>query len=82
MCELCKLVNGKIITQKYYSNSLCVIVDCSTCKIPMVVFNEHRQPTENEVRKIEAVVRTIFPNYRSLRDERKIKDHWHKHIIQ
>lgn len=81
-CELCDLViNRKIVTRHYYTNETITIVDCTTCKIPMVVFNHHGQATEKERRLAMAVVDHLF-EYQSIRMEpRRILDHTHYHII-
>ena len=40
-CDLCKLVQGNVVTRKYYEDNKWIIVDCKTCNIPMIVYKEH-----------------------------------------
>lgn len=81
-CELCKLVEGGgVVTRFYYQDGKIAIVDCLTCKIPMVVFKKHGEASEDERRKATAVVDTLF-GYESIRKEgRRILDHEHWHIV-
>ena len=81
-CGLCQLVvKRKISTRHYYTNTLITIVDCKTCRIPMVVFNHHGPATEEERRQATGVIDTLF-EYASIKKEpRKILDHEHWHII-
>ena len=42
MCKLCQLVEDrKFITKKYYEDAYFMIIDCRTCKTPMLVSKEH-----------------------------------------
>lgn len=86
-CELCKLVNGNVITKEYYSNSLVTVVDCETCGVPMVVLNRHSMdPTEVEldemIDKAVWIGNEVFKrdNYLVDRKQSQIKDHLHWHI--
>lgn len=80
MCELCEL---KKITKWYYENDDFVILNCKTCGIPMVVTRKHiMEVGEKLMRDIELKVREIFgDNFKFRKNQRKIKDHWHWHII-
>jgi len=86
-CELCKLINGNIITKKYYSNLLITIVDCKTCHTPMVVLNRHSLgPNKIELEKMIAKAIEIGDGmfgegkYVIDKGQRCIKDHLHWHI--
>lgn len=86
-CELCKLVDGNIVTKKYYSNFLITVVDCKTCHTPIVVLNRHSlNPTNVElaemITKAVEIGEEMFgkENYVADRKQRCIKDHLHWHI--
>jgi len=86
-CGLCRLVNGNIITKKYYSNFLITVVDCKTCHTPMVVLNRHSlNPTNVELAKMITksveIGNEMFgkDKYMIDRKQRCIKDHLHWHI--
>lgn len=81
MCELCDLVAGDIKTQRYYQNSEILIVDCLTCKIPMVVFKQHGEASKEERRRATATINVLFAFKGIRRKPRKIRDHEHWHII-
>ncbi len=65
-CELCKLVEGKIKTRLYYRDSEFLIVDCLTCRIPMLVFKHHGQANEGQRRRGLNAVDTLF-EYKEIR---------------
>jgi len=86
-CELCRLVNGRITTKKYYSNFLITVVDCKTCKVPMVVLNRHSlDPNNIELAKM--ITKSVEigdgmfgkEKYVVDKNQRCIKDHFHWHI--
>ncbi|GAH31284.1 unnamed protein product [marine sediment metagenome] len=86
-CELCQLINGNTITKKYYSNLLITVVECKTCRVPMLVLNRHSmRPTNVELAKIITksgeIGNEVFGEgeYIVDRDQRCIKDHLHWHI--
>ena len=86
-CELCTLVNGNIITKKYYSNFLITVVDCKTCHTPMVVLNRHSlNPNNIELEKMITKAVEIGDRmfeegkYVIDKNQRCIKDHLHWHI--
>ena len=64
-CPLCRLVKGDIKTRKYYSDGTCIVVDCLTCLLPMVVVNHHGQATEEERRLMANAIDYLF-EYHSL----------------
>jgi len=81
-CELCSLVKGDgvKISKLFYRNSIITIVDCKTCKIPMVVFNHCGNAAEREKRLALNAVNELF-KYKSIRKVgRKIVGHEHWHL--
>jgi len=82
VCELCEMIESRDYkTHLYHEDEVCVIVDCLTCGIPMMVLKHHGEPTEEELEHLKAVSMEQFPDkvWRGYR--RKIKDHWHEHLI-
>jgi len=89
-CPLCEIFSkGRIITKLYWPEdprdiptSEFVIVDCSNCKIPMVVYNEHVTSISRESwGRILYRSKMIFGRGITLRLKRRtIRDHWHAHI--
>lgn len=81
-CPLCKLVMDKDYkTRHYFTFKDFTIVDCDTCRIPMVVFNHCGKATVDEVRNAINIVNTLF-DYDIIRKEgRKIPDHEHWHLV-
>lgn len=84
MCELCDLANGKVITKKYYEDDQFICVDCATCQIPMLVLKRHSaELTEEESNTANELLHSLFPNGKWRKEGmRKIKDHFHAHIIK
>jgi len=76
-CPLCEL---KIITRLYYEDPMFVIIDCATCKVPMVVFRPHREPTKEEQEKMVTKAKELFPDRVPDFRRRSIPDHWHMHM--
>jgi len=89
-CPLCDIFAKKDIKTKLYwpesidevENSEFVIVDCLTCKIPMVVYTDHTTTLSREAwGRILYRCRKLFGSSITLRIKRiRIKDHWHAHI--
>lgn len=86
-CKLCQLINGNNITKKYYSNFLITVVECKTCRVPMIVLNRHSmRPTNVELAKMITksveIGDEVFGEgeYIVDRNQRCIKDHLHWHI--
>lgn len=82
-CELCDLANGNVITKKYYEDEQFICVDCLICKIPMLVLKRHSATlTKEENKRANELLEELFPNgkWREA-GMRKIKSHWHWHII-
>lgn len=84
MCELCELANGNIITTLYYQCDDYLIVDCSTCKVPMVVIVEHTMhPSQSLLYRMRQKARELFGENTEFRGyTQKIHGHWHDHIIR
>jgi len=81
-CELCALAAGNIITFLYHEDDTCIIVDCKTCGVPMVVLKAHRKPIKNELEHMMNKARELFDLDRYTFDftMRAIKDHFHFHL--
>jgi len=82
-CPLCRLWHDREIkTPFHYEDELIIIVDCTTCKVPMVVIKRHDiQVTPTESARIEEVVNRKWPGATLRCAPRRIKDHYHCHII-
>lgn len=80
MCELCNLEKK---TKWYYEDEYFIICDCETCKIPMILPKDHADDATRVVKwYIQGLVMGIFKKKFHFREEpRRIKDHWHWHII-
>ena len=84
-CPLCRITTDKdfkIIC--YYSDELMIIVDCSSCNVPMAVLQEHRiLITKEEEKKIRDKLDELFGNEnRTFRGPRKFQEHYHLHYIK
>jgi hypothetical protein len=90
-CELCDIFLKKNIKTKLYwpdsidkiQNSEFVIVDCQTCKIPMLVYRDHVTTITREAwGRILYRCKEIFGSGITLRSKpRRIFDHFHCHIV-
>jgi hypothetical protein len=89
-CDLCKIFNElDIHTKLYYpdKNKILefddfVILDCETCKVPMVVVSDHvTEIGKEQWGRILYRCKLLFGDSVKLRTKtRKIKDHWHAHL--
>ena len=89
-CSLCNIFTKKDIDTKLYypenTNNLdkeeFVIVDCLSCKTPMIVYSEHVTSITSEAwGRILYRTRKIFGNTIKLKEHnRKIRDHIHFHV--
>lgn len=80
---ICPLCEAKPITRRYYETSLFWIADCATCKVPMVVLNEHQlEFTQSDMGEIMKVVNKMFDMTKCEIDStrRQIPGHAHFHI--
>jgi len=90
-CPLCDIfLDKKVRTKLYWPNSEndildseFIIIDCETCKIPMLVFKDHTPNISKETwGRILYRCRNVFGNNITLRTKaRRIFDHFHCHII-
>ena len=83
MCELCNL---KKKTKWYYEDEVYIILDCLTCKIPMVVSKSHDFKVDIETvhhAVLFGIVKGVFGGKRFTfrRTQRKVKNHFHWHIV-
>jgi hypothetical protein len=92
-CPLCEIFldNKNLKTQLYYPHDVCdlnssdfIIIDCLTCKTPMVIVRDHVSMISSEMwGKILYKCRLMFGQTTRLRtQQRSIKDHVHYHIIK
>lgn len=56
-CDLCNLIAGNVITKKYYENDNWIIVDCKSCKVPMLVSKVHTSYTHLTLIDLEELFR-------------------------
>ena len=80
MCELCNLERK---TTWHYWNDIFIICDCETCKIPMIITKEHvNYPEGINESYVHGLVKGVFKRkFRFRKEQRKVFDHWHWHII-
>lgn len=80
MCDLCNLPR---LTPWYYEDEYCVICDCKTCGVPMVVLRRHSmEPVARELASIAEHVMLLYgPDVRLRLAQRQIADHMHWHIL-
>jgi len=82
-CELCKLIEGNIITKKYYEDDIIIIVSCEHCNVPLLVLKRHTmQPTKNELSHMNRLMINRFPDRYVRKKQRSIQDHLHWHLIK
>ncbi len=84
MCELCNLEKK---TKWYCEDDTFVICDCESCKLPMIISKLHNTnmlilfPKVFEA-WVNGLVKGIFKKkFHFRKEQRKVKDHWHWHII-
>ena len=83
-CELCELSEGKNrITKLYFEDDTCLICNCKdpNCGLPMIVLKRHGNPSKLEIYHLKEVSNLIFPDRKWRGYARKIKDHYHQHLI-
>jgi len=89
-CPLCDIyLKKEIITKMYWPlkvddipKSEFIIIECKSCKIPMVIYKDHTTSINREAwGRILYRCKTIFGNDITLRNKpRRIFDHFHAHI--
>ena len=83
-CKLCRIYeNREIYTKIYYENGDWIILNCIDCKIPMVVYKNHKILKDIPMKEIHYMINKCMELFNSFRfrPERKIKDHFHWHIL-
>lgn len=80
-CPLCKLAKGNIITNLYWEDEICVIVDCSSCGLPQIVLKHHGEPSEKELEHMKMMSKKLFPDKKWRGVRRQIQGHFHEHFI-
>ena len=78
-CPLC----GRIYTRKIYrdeSSEPFIIIECLSCRTPMVVFRSHRKPSNLVMMQSERVAKTLFPSLEINLSKGVIPDHPHYHL--
>ncbi len=80
--DSCSLCQKEKKTHWYYSDTVCWIADCLTCKIPMIILVRHSMKlTDFESRHLPEIVEMFFPGAKLRKEQRKIEDHLHWHIL-
>ena len=89
-CPLCSIFDNKeIITKLHYPESVdnledeeFVIVDCKSCKVPMVVYGEHVMSVTREAwgRVLYRCRKVFGKNVKLKAHMRTCRDHIHWHI--
>ena len=89
-CPLCDIFLGKKIETKLHwpqsideiPNSEFLIIDCKTCKIPMIIYKDHTTTINKEAwGRILYKCKNMFGSDIVLRTRsRKIFDHFHAHV--
>ena len=81
-CELClafKNKEGKSVSKSFFT------LVCRTCvgNVSMLVLKEHRTKLmKSEYREADNVRKKYFPDRRFRGYMRKIKNHWHDHLVK
>ena len=82
ICALCDLVyNRDIKTELYWENECFMIVECLTCRVPMLVFKEHREWDEGELELAKQFATALFSDCSIRIQRRQIPDHPHFHVL-
>lgn len=82
ICPLCRLWKDREIkTHVWYEDDKYIVVDCETCKIPMIVLKDHIEniPTYWHA-EVERIMQCLF-GAGEFRYPQKILMHWHRHWI-
>lgn len=80
-CELCNLEKK---TKWFYDDAFLIVCNCLSCKIPMVVWREHKMDlTHHDLQHMKLICDNLFgkDKYEVRAEQRKIRDHFHIHII-
>jgi len=81
-CPLCRLYEKReIITRLYYEDDVCIVVDCSTHHVPIIVLKRHaKTPKPEELKHMRKIAEKLFPG-KPFRGPRSILDHFHLHSV-
>ena len=81
-CPLCGIYERReIVTKLYWEDKTCIVVDCRTCQVPMLVLKRHvAVPTHEERLHMVTLADKLFPRCYKRFTMRKIKDHFHFHV--
>ncbi len=84
-CPLCRIYEERHIpTVLYYEDEHIIVVDCITCRVPMVVLKEHKATLSLEALESIAVQfdwGKRFTNKRLRTQMRQVPEHWHGHFV-
>lgn len=81
-CVLCDLVYDRDVkTELHWENERFMIVECLTCRVPMLVFKEHREWDAGELQLAIKAATALFPSCSIRMQRRQILDHPHFHIL-
>lgn len=80
-CLLCEIEKK---TRWLYESDKIIICDCMTCNIPMVVVRRHTMKLKaDELVEITTACKELFGgDYEFRKDQRKIPDHLHWHVVK
>ena len=79
-CDFCE---REVKTHLYLEDNICWIVDCESCKIPLVVYKKHGICRDLwEQVHMENKARELFGKDCKFIYETKIKDHFHFHVVR
>lgn len=81
-CALCRLAAGRDrVTRVWYEDEVCVVVDCRTCGVPMVVVKRHVEVAGcRESAHMVRVAKRLFPGGHIDFRKRSIPGHDHFHV--
>lgn len=78
-CPLCKRVFTREIFRNE-TNEPFFIIQCLTCRDPMLVFRSHVPPTQKQMEQAKAVFSSLFPNKEIDFEMKAIRQHTHWHF--
>ena len=77
-CELCQ--GPRLDEELLHRDEVIWICLCDKCKVPLVVFNSHREPNKEENEHAFRIANELFPDYKPRTYRRSIPDHPHFHM--
>jgi hypothetical protein len=79
-CPFCQLTRKDARVRLYHRDKVCIIIDCPTCGIPIVIYRSHDGPvlyaTKNYMLE---KARELFSDCEFGGEE--ASEHWHRHIL-